>query len=191
VSVVPWSDLGKSGQPMVDVVSRAAPWLPRWVFSFIALFAITNTALLNYVMGSRLLYGMARQGFLPRALGDVHPTRRTPHKAIFALLAVTTVLALSGDISTLASATSVILLGVFLVVHASLLALRRRESEPKGAFEVPWPVPVLGIAVCAAVLAHATPAAFRIAGFLLLGVAALYAITRPKHLREEDLVEPG
>jgi amino acid transporter len=29
-------------------------------------FAIANTGLLNYIMGSRLLYGMARQGFVPK-----------------------------------------------------------------------------------------------------------------------------
>ena len=48
---------------------------PPIVFSFIALFAITNTALLNYIMGSRLVYGMARQGLVPAPLGAVHPAR--------------------------------------------------------------------------------------------------------------------
>jgi len=113
VSVLPHAELAASEQPLVDVVRRAAPWFPPVAFSFISLFAITNTALLNYIMGSRMVYGMARQGLVPRALGNVHPTRRTPHIAVLALMAVVTVLAFVGDISSLARATSVLLLGVF------------------------------------------------------------------------------
>ncbi len=178
VSVVAPADLAGSGQPLVDVVRRAAPWFPPGAFSVIALFAITNTALLNFVMGSRLVYGLSRQALLPAALGAIHPTRRTPHVAILALLAIVVVLALAGDIAQLASATSVLLLGSFAVVHAALLALRRRPDEPKGAFEVPAVVPVAGIAVCAALLTQAKPAALLIAGALVGGIALLYVVTR-------------
>jgi len=50
-------------------------------------------------MGSRVIYGMARQGFVPRVLGRVHPARRTPHLAILALLLIVLALALSGAAS--------------------------------------------------------------------------------------------
>ena len=137
VSVVPHAELAASGQPLVEVVKRAAPWFPSSAFSFIALFAIMNTGLLNYIMGSRLVYGLARQGLVPRALGAVHPTRHTPHRAIFALLVVVLILALSGNVAQLASATSTLLLGVFIVVNASLIVLKRRPNEPRGRFEIP------------------------------------------------------
>ena len=42
------------------------------------MFAVANSALINMLMASRLLYGMASQDVLPRSLGKVHPTRRTP-----------------------------------------------------------------------------------------------------------------
>ncbi|NUQ01963.1 MAG: amino acid permease, partial [Armatimonadetes bacterium] len=77
VSVVPYAELAASKAPLVEVVRRAAPGFPAWLFTAISLFAITNTALLNYIMGSRLLYGMSRQGLLPAFLGRVHPVRRT------------------------------------------------------------------------------------------------------------------
>jgi amino acid transporter len=159
VSVVPYAKLAASGEPLVDVVRAAAPWFPPGVFSFIALFAITNTALLNYIMGSRLVYGLARQGLVPRALGTVHPRRRTPHVAIFALLAVVLILALSGNIAQLASATSALLLIVFIVVNASLIVLKRRVDEPVGAFEIPTFVPVGGILMCLVILWHAKTSA--------------------------------
>lgn len=185
ISVVPFAALAASGQPLVEVVRQAAPWLPTAVFSLIALFAITNTALVNYIMGSRLVYGMARQGFVPRALGAVHPTRRTPHVAILVLMVIVLALALSGDISQLASATSVLLLSVFVIVNASLIILKRRPDEPRGAFEIPTFVPAGGILVCLAMLAHAKPEALLTAGILLLGIAVLYLIVRPRALTDE------
>src|SRR4029077_13995101 len=41
---------------------------------------------------ARLLYGMARDGKLPRALAHVHPTRKVPDRAIFLIAVVTLVL---------------------------------------------------------------------------------------------------
>jgi len=77
--VVEPSALARSDAPLLTVVERAEPRIPHSLFGLIALFAVANTALLNFVMGSRLLYGMARQGPLPSWLGTVHRTRRTPH----------------------------------------------------------------------------------------------------------------
>lgn len=185
ISVVSYAELSASGQPLVDVVRRAAPAFPSGLFSLIALFAITNTALVNYIMGSRLVYGMARQGLVPRALGVVHPIRRTPHLAILALMTIVIVLALLGDISQLASATSALLLTVFMVVNAALIVLQRRPDEPKGAFEIPAFVPAFGILVCAAMLSRAQREALVMAGLLLLGIGVLYAVLRPKTIPQE------
>jgi amino acid transporter len=88
VSVVPWRELAAAPGPLAEVMNRAAPWFPQIGFIAITIFAVANTALLNYVMGSRLAYGMARQGLLPKALGRVHAGRRTPHVAIGILLVI-------------------------------------------------------------------------------------------------------
>jgi amino acid transporter len=191
VSVVDYNTLRASDQPLVEVVRRAAPWFPPGAFTLIALFAITNTALVNYIMGSRLVYGMARQGFVPRVLGTVHPVRRTPHIAILVLMVIVIVLAFTGGIRQLASATSVLLLSVFTLVNASLIVLQRRPNEPKGGFEIPAFVPFLGILVCLAVLRHAEWEAIRTAGFLILGIALLYFIARPKNVTQDALAEIG
>jgi len=182
VSVVPHAELARSGQPLVEVARRAAPWFPSAAFSFVALFAITNTALLNYIMGSRLVYGLARQGLVPQPLGAIHPTRRTPQRAIFALLVIVLVLALSGNISQLASATSVLLLAVFVVVNASLIMLKLRPGEAPGRFEVPIFVPAAGMLVCGVILFHAQTAALLTAAALLSGIALLYFVMRPRNI---------
>jgi amino acid transporter len=186
VSVVPWGELAEAPGPITEVVRRAAPIIPPIVFTGITLFAVTNTALVNYVTASRLIYGMARQGLLPPRFGDIHVDRRTPHIAIATLFLVTVPLALIGTIAELAAATVLLLLMVFAVVNAALFVLRRRPGEPKGYFEIPVGIPASGALVCLALIAvraftgdWVAPA---IAGVLLLGAIGIYALVRPKAL---------
>jgi amino acid transporter len=187
ISVVPYSLLAdpKNGAPMAQITKAAAPWLPHHIYTGITLFAVANTALINFIMGSRLVYGMARQGLLPTALGAVHPTRHTPHRAILVLGLIVAVLAFSGDIRELASATSLLLLLVFGLMNVALIVLKLRKDEQKGGFEVPLVVPLLGSLVCAALiysrLAHSSAGikAPLIAAAMLAGIAALYFIMRP------------
>src|SRR5690606_27184118 len=112
------------------------PWFPPGLFSVISMFAVLNTALLNFVMGSRLVYGMSRQGLLPAVLGKVHARRRTPRRAILSLAVIVLLLGLSGGVAVLAKCTSVLLLGVFTTVNVALIVLKTRKDEPRGAFEV-------------------------------------------------------
>jgi len=180
VSVIPAGELASSSQPLVDVVQKAAPWFPTSLYSIVAMFAVANTALLNFVMGSRLVYGMADQGLLPKALSHVHPKRHTPHRAIFTLLAILLTLALSGDISSLAKSTSVLLLLCFMLVNIALFLLKQRANEPKGSFEIPTIVPILGALVCGCMLSYAKLPELTTAGVILACIGALYFLIRPK-----------
>ena len=79
------------GRALLEVVAKGSPDFPvDRVFPFLAVFAVANTALINMLMASRLVYGMAKQNVLPRTLGKVLPRRRTPWVAIL----FTTLLAL-------------------------------------------------------------------------------------------------
>jgi len=180
VSVVPWAELAEAPGPITEVIWRAAPSIPPAVFTAITLFAVANTALVNYVTASRLIYGMARQGLLPSRLGDVHAGRRTPHIAVAALFLVLAPLALLGTIAELAAATVLLLLFVFMVVNGALFILKGRKGEKQGRFEIPRFIPALGALVCLVLIVlrvttgdwHA-PA---LAGVLLLGVFAVYVL---------------
>ena len=151
VSVMHYSELPKA-LALVAVVERAWPWFPTVILSVITIFAVSNTALVNWVMGSRLLYGMSRQGLMPEALGKVNASRRTPHVAILTIFCVVVVLSLIGDIKALASSTVLLLLTVFTIVNVALVILKRRPGEPEGGFEVPVIIPILGAVVCAALI---------------------------------------
>lgn len=200
VSVVPWRELILSKTPLMEVAHRAAPWFKGIdsVYIIITIFAIGNTALLNYLMGSRLLYGMSRQGLMPAILGRVHPKRHTPHIAILFLFAIVTALILSGSVKQLAESTVLLLLTVFTVVNVSLVVLKLRPGEPKGGFEVPLFVPVLGALVCsiliftrAAAAVTSTDLGQRTAPLIALGIIVvsiiLYVILKPKSVvMDED-----
>jgi len=181
VSVVPWTELADAPAPLRAVIERAAPWFPAIGFTFITIAAVANTALVNCVMGSRMLYGLARQGLLPAALGEVHRKRQTPHTAILVLFVIIVALQFAGDISQLASATVLLLLLVFTIVNAALIVLKRREGNLPGRFNAPIFVPALGAAICAGlIVGQALQADWRapaIAGGMVALILALYFTT--------------
>lgn len=185
VSVVPAAELANSKEPLVDVVRKAAPWFPTSLYSIIAMFAVSNTALLNFIMGSRLMYGMAHQGLLPQALSKVHSTRKTPHFAALVIFIILLILSFSGDISSLAKATSVLLLVCFMLVNLALVILKQRKTEPKGAFEISIIIPILGAIVCGCLILFAQGPELKTAGTILATIALLYFILKPK----EDAIQ--
>lgn len=178
VSVVPYQELSQAAAPLAAVMEKAAPAFPAFALVAITMFAVANTALVNYVTASRMLYGMSNQGLLPAIVGRVHATRQTPHIAIGILFALLAPLMLSAGVAELAAATVLLLLFAFAIVNASLLVLKRRPGEPKGRFEVPDFVPALGCIFCIVLIvvrvASGDVLAPLIAGVLIAGILVVY-----------------
>jgi len=188
VALVPIGELTASKTPLVDVVEAAAPGLPiGTLFPFITMFAVSNTALINMLMASRLIYGMARQHVLPPVLGSVHKTRRTPWVAIlftttiaFGLIFYVSAFASDSAISVLGGTTSLLLLAVFAMVNVAVLVLRRDVKQAGGHFKTPTALPVIGFI---ASLYLVTPLSGRpgtqylLAGILLVIGIVLFGIT--------------
>jgi amino acid transporter len=58
-------------------------WGAGWLFILIALLnSGISVCIACTTASSRTLYGMSRTGALPHFLGKVHPTHRTPHRAV-------------------------------------------------------------------------------------------------------------
>jgi APA family basic amino acid/polyamine antiporter len=123
-AVVPTDQLAESSAPLLQVVRQGPLGISPTLFSLIALFAVSNGALINMIMASRLLYGMAEERVLPGAFGRVLPQRRTPWVAIVFTTLIAAGLILTGDLETLADTTVVLLLVVFAIVNVSVLVLR-------------------------------------------------------------------
>jgi APA family basic amino acid/polyamine antiporter len=187
VALVPVGTLEASDTPLLEVVEEGAPGLQLdEAFPFISMFAVANSALINMMMASRLLYGMARQRVLPSALGRVHPARRTPWIAILFTTALAAGLILyigqtSDDaIATLGGTTALLLLGVFAIVNVTVLVLRRDRVAGEH-FRAPSLLPVLGALSCAFLV---TPASgrdgeqYEIAAILLAIGVILWGATK-------------
>ncbi|MFB9377244.1 APC family permease [Kineococcus gynurae] len=189
VAVVPVGVLAESETPLATVVQTAAPDFPiSDLLPFISMFAVANSALINMLMASRLLYGMARQRVLPPALARVHPRRQTPWVAIvvttgisFALITYVSLDPGSPVVSILGGTTSLLLLTVFCVVNACVLVLRR-DRVGHHHFRAGRVIPVVGVVTCAwLVLPFSSgrdPEQYEIAGVLLGLGLVLWAITR-------------
>ena len=74
IALVPPDQLSEGETPLLQVVEAGAPAFPLGLFGVITMFAVANTALINMLMASRLVYGLGREGVLPPLLGRVHPT---------------------------------------------------------------------------------------------------------------------
>ncbi|WP_105440392.1 APC family permease [Neorhizobium sp. T25_13] len=149
ITLVPANELGQGETPLLKVVQAGAPGFPIGIFAVITMFAVANSALINMMMASRLIYGMSREGVLPQVLGRVHRGRRTPYIAIgfTSLLAVALIL-FAGGVPALGGTTALLLLCVFAIVNVAVLVLRKDTVEHRH-FRTPTILPVFGAISCA------------------------------------------
>ncbi len=149
ITLVPAAELGEGETPLLKVVQAGAPDFPISVFGIITMFAVANSALINMLMASRLIYGMSQEGVLPSLFGHVHGERRTPDAAIIftSLLAVALIM-FAGGVPELGGTTSLLLLCVFTVVNIAVLVLRK-DRVGHEHFRTPTVLPVLGAISCA------------------------------------------
>ncbi|EID80377.1 MULTISPECIES: APC family permease [Rhodococcus] len=170
IALVPVSELGEGDTPLLKVVQAGAPAFPIGIFAFITMFAVANTALINMLMASRLLYGMSREGILPPPLGKVHATRRTPYVAIvFTTILAFGLITFVGEVPELGGTTALLLLGVFTIVNITVLVLRKQPVEHKH-FRVPTIFPIIGALTCGFLVtpfADRPAVQYQIAGVLL------------------------
>ncbi|MEW2526027.1 APC family permease [Streptomyces sp. NPDC047071] len=170
---------GSSG-PLLEVVKAGGVDFPHKLFALIALFAVTNSALINIMMASRLCYGMANERILPRSMGRVLAGRRTPVVGIAFVSLLAIGLVSTGEIEGLGDTTAFLLLCVFAVVNVAVLVLRR-DPVDHDHFRTPTALPVLG-AITALVLASPLadrPADVYVRAGVLLAIGiALWAVNK-------------
>ena len=181
--VVPTAQLAGSDGPLLEVVKEGPIPIPLKLFAAIALLAVSNGALINLIMASRVVYGMGDQGVLPSVFSRVHPSRRTPWVSILftALIALALLVSIGGNedaLSILASTTVVLLLSAFIMVNVSVLLLRGDRVE-QDHFRAPTVFPILGIVISAILLiyrGYTDITVFALAAILLLVGLVLYAV---------------
>lgn len=151
VAAVPPERLQDSRAPL-ELVMQSSAWAPAGLLSVIALIAIPNGILITIVMLARILYGMARRGWLPAALGHVSRRTRTPLGTTALAGGLVAVFTAAVDFAGLVALTSGVTLVVFTVVNLALWRLHRTRPRADLAFAVPGWCPPLAAAFCVALL---------------------------------------
>ncbi|MAG31645.1 MAG: amino acid permease [Deltaproteobacteria bacterium] len=144
VLTVPPEVLRESEEPLA-LVYRTATGTDSALLSGVAILAMMNGAMIQIVMASRVLYGLAGEPFVPRAIGHVHSRFRTPDRATLLVGGLILALALYFPIEPLAAAASSITLVVFSAVNASLAWLLFRDPTMRASTRIPIGVPLLGL----------------------------------------------
>ena len=153
------AELSQSKAPLALVFERLTGASPR-TMSAIAVVATLNGIIVQIIMASRVLYGLARQGNLPAAIGAVSKLTHTPLVATAITSALVLILALALPLQHLADLTARMTLLVFALVNLSLIRIKARErprvqlgdGHAPAGFVAPTWVPWAGFASCVALL---------------------------------------
>jgi amino acid transporter len=140
--------LTASKAPLADVVAAAGNRDAGPLIAGFSLLAVTNSALAQIVMASRILYGMSRDRILPTWFAGVSPRTNTPvHATLFTGLVVL-LFALALPLVTLAEITSFIIILVFALINASYFRLRVHAESGKRVVITP----LVALALCVLLL---------------------------------------
>ncbi|HEX4946541.1 MAG TPA: amino acid permease [Blastocatellia bacterium] len=120
--------LANSERPLVDASSRFLGTAGASLITVGALISVGGT--LNTVMlaAPRLLFAMAEQNQLPRALAATHPRFRTPYLAILLSAVIMLVLTLQGTFISALTISTVIRLLAYVATCLALPMLRRQAG---------------------------------------------------------------
>ncbi len=145
-----WEFLGKYKE--TAIVKAAGTMMPGIGVFLIVLGGVLSTmSALNATVlaSSRVAFSMARDGWLPKKIAEIHQKRQTPHVAIWVTGFIFLFAAVALPVELLGSAASVMFLLVFAMVNLALIALRRKRKDLVRPYKMPlYPVlPILGFII--------------------------------------------
>jgi ethanolamine permease len=154
----PYAETGAVDYPLPLVFKKV--WGTGWFLSAFSALAVTGI-LVSYngmiYATSRQSFSLGRAGYLPKCLGEVHPTRRTPHVALVVWTAVTILFILFGHFYEKATAVAILISTLtavtwYVLAIVCLIILRRKEPELFRPYKVPaYPWLPVFIAILAAI----------------------------------------
>ncbi|MBB5211201.1 APC family permease [Microbulbifer hydrolyticus] len=151
VRTVATDELAQSGAPLAALVSNAG--YSTAFIGVISMFAVVNGALVQIIMASRLLYGMAKKGMAPELFSRINARTQTPVAATVLVAGCILVFSLWLPLTVLAKITAFIMLVIFSVVNLSLVVVKlRREQNDANIIRYPLWCPVTGFVMCVALI---------------------------------------
>ena len=158
-----------------------------------ALAGLTSVLLVLMFGTTRILYAMARDGFLPPVMKKVHPKFQTP----WVITVMSTILILIGSLFiNMQVAAELAIFGTFtsfVIVCIGILILRKTEPDRPRPFKVPfcpW-FPIIGIVFCSGLmfvaLREVKTSAVLFPLWIVIGIAIYFAYGYQSNRKEEAL----
>ena len=150
VSLLDWRELSMSTSPLADAAAQSLGDSAFVLLSAIALFATSNTVLILLIVCSRTIYGMAREGRMPRPLSKVSKTG-SPTLAVVLSLTLASLFALLENLGLVAEVTNLGTFITFVSVNLSAIWLRIKKPDMDRPFKTPFSIgnvpliPLLGL----------------------------------------------
>jgi len=191
VLVVNWEELATSAAPMALVAERGLGSEAHILLSSIALFAITNTVLITLIAGSRIFYGMAREGVFPQILKKVHFKTKTPWIAVVVIMITSIAFTLVGDIVIVANITVFAIVVTFASINLAVIVLRYTEPDIERKFRVPinigkFPIlPLFGLGI-SVYMGFQFEIEIILAGIAIIGIGAIYYVISKKRKIDDN-----
>lgn len=181
--VLGMSHLSGSLVPAAETALAVFGSYGRLIILLISLLAVLSAANATLMITPRILFAMARDGFMPQVMTHVNEGG-TPATALVPCALVSMALILSGTFETLIALASILYVYVYLSGFLALPALRRSEPDLARPYRV-WhypSVPLLLVAVSLAFLVAAVMGDWRHSLYslvlILLSYIAALLITR-------------
>ncbi|MCA9334854.1 amino acid permease [Candidatus Saccharibacteria bacterium] len=153
VNAVPPSELAASKAPLTLVFEKSGASNVA-LLSAIGMVATVNGVIVQIIMGSRILYGLGKQGWIYGAFAEVHAKYKTPVIATLVVLVLMVLGTLLLPIVSLAQLTSLLVLSIFMLVNVALIVIKRHAPHHDGFISVPVFVPYAGALLCVSTIAY-------------------------------------
>jgi APA family basic amino acid/polyamine antiporter len=177
VGALPYTALGASSTPLAAAARIFLGPAGSSLISIAALLTTASTANAALGAGSRIVFGMARDGALPRGVGLVQARNGSPWVAVLITGAALAIVAASGSVTEAAAVG-----GFLYVLHYAfpLVGLARLRLRPGPVSGFRTPAPRLTMPLAGAALLFLLGASGRVGlvgglGWLLVGVLAYAA----------------
>ncbi|MCW4039238.1 MAG: APC family permease [Candidatus Bathyarchaeota archaeon] len=173
VSLVDWRELSQSTSPLALAASKALGQSAFNLLSVIALFATANTVLILLIVCSRTIFGMAREGRLPKPLSNLS-NKGSPTPAIALSLGLAVAFSLLENLSLVVEITNLGTFITFTSVNLSAIILRVREPDKQIPFKTPFQIgkipiiPLIGLLSSGLLITQLSQLAIIIGGITIL-----------------------
>lgn len=176
--------MATSSVPHVEAASAALGTVGGIIMSLLTVCASFTTAN-AYIAGlPRMLYGLAREGLVPKVFGKVHPKYRVPLYGIwFTVFLISIVLVYvtanggsSDVILQLINIACITWLVTYMIAMVDVLVLRKRYPDYPRLWKAPLAKITMPIGMIGAIYAISTLAYVLIYAVIIMIIAAAYAI---------------